>query len=56
LVQYIINEAWKNGLLSLPISEDFGQKYPILQYADETLFIMPADQIQMINLNNILTQ
>jgi retron-type reverse transcriptase len=30
LLQSIINDAWNRGILSLPIDDDFGQKYPIL--------------------------
>jgi hypothetical protein len=44
LLQSVINDAWSRGILNLPIDDDFGQKYPILQYADDTLMIMPADQ------------
>jgi hypothetical protein len=43
LLQSVINDAWNRGLINLPIDDDFGQKYPILQYADDTLMIMPAD-------------
>jgi hypothetical protein len=56
LLQYVINEAWQNGNLLLPIQESFGQKYHILQYADDTLLIMPTDPIQLSNLKTILLQ
>jgi hypothetical protein len=54
LLQIIINHAWENNIISLPINESFGQKYPILQYADDTLLIMPADPIQIIRLKLLL--
>jgi hypothetical protein len=54
LLQIIINHTWEKNLISLPINESFGQKYPILQYADDTLLIMPADPIQIIRLKLLL--
>jgi hypothetical protein len=54
LLQVVINDAWTRGLLNLVIDEDFGQKYPILQYADDTLMIMPVDLTQLLNLKEIL--
>jgi hypothetical protein len=43
LLQSTVNKAWQDGFIDLPIMDDFGQKYPIVQYADDTLMIMPAD-------------
>jgi len=54
LLQIVINKAWHDGLISLPLDHSYGQKYPILQYADDTLIIMPADHAQVLNLKNIL--
>jgi hypothetical protein len=54
LLQVVINDAWSRGGINLPIDEDFGQKYPILQYADDTLMIMPMDQTQLLHLKEIL--
>jgi hypothetical protein len=54
LLQYIINEASHNGYLELPLENDFGQKYPIIQYADDTLLIMLADLNQLLNLKDLL--
>jgi hypothetical protein len=54
LLQYIINEAWHNGYLELPFENNFGQKYPIIQYADDTLLIMLADLNQLLNLKGLL--
>jgi hypothetical protein len=48
LLQRAINKAWQNGYIDLPIKDDFGQKYPIVQYADDTLMIMPADNKPLI--------
>jgi hypothetical protein len=37
-----------------PISEDFGGDYPIVQYADDTLLIVPADARVLFNLKGLL--
>jgi hypothetical protein len=37
------------------MEEDLGQKYPILQYADDTLMIMPVEHNQFLCLKEILT-
>jgi hypothetical protein len=54
LLQAAVNFAWQQGDISLPLDESFGQKYPILQYADDTLLIMPADAVQLNRLKDIL--
>jgi retron-type reverse transcriptase len=54
LLQAIINDVWASGVLSLPIDDDFGQKFPIIQYADDTLMIMPADLYQIMALKEML--
>jgi hypothetical protein len=54
LLQAAVNDAWHRGLINLPVDNDFGQKYPIIQYADDTLMIMPADMDQLMQLKNIL--
>lgn len=41
-------------MISLPLDNSYGQKYPILQYVDDTLIIMPVDATQIGNLKNIL--
>jgi hypothetical protein len=50
LLQFVNNDAWSRGEINLPIEEDFGQKYPILQYADNSIMIMLADQTQLLHL------
>jgi hypothetical protein len=54
LLQAAVNDVWHRGLINIPIDNDFGQKYPIIQYADDTLMIMPADVGQVMHLKNIL--
>lgn len=54
LLQIAINKAWQDGILSTPLDNSYGQSYPILQYADDTLLIMPADMDEINSLKNIL--
>jgi hypothetical protein len=53
LLQYIINDLKDRGLLQLPIPIQ-QQDFPIVQYADDTLMIMPADSGQLIHLKEIM--
>lgn len=43
LLQSIINKAWREGVLRHPLCNDFEDFFPIIQYADDTLLILPAD-------------
>lgn len=52
--QTIVNKAWNLGVLNHPLSKDFGGDYPIVQYADDTLLIMPADARTLFNLKGLL--
>jgi hypothetical protein len=54
LLQALVNLAYQNGLLSLPIpaSSDF----PIIQYADDTIIVLPADPVQLSVFKDILDQ
>jgi hypothetical protein len=40
MLQYTIDETSYNDIINLAIPEGFGQKYPILQYADDIILIM----------------
>jgi retron-type reverse transcriptase len=42
LLQSIINKARRQDLLQLPLTENCGQDFLIVQYADDTLLIMEA--------------
>jgi hypothetical protein len=46
--------SWYNGLINLPIQDDFAQIYPIIQYADDTLLIMPAKFLELQQTKEIL--
>jgi hypothetical protein len=54
LLQSIVNRAWHIGVLKYPIGENFGGEYPIMQYADDTLLIIPADATALFNLKGLL--
>jgi hypothetical protein len=56
LLQSAINKAFRQGLLKAPFSPDFGADIPIIQYADDTLIIMPADTEQIRIMKEILEQ
>lgn len=53
LLQSIINYAHDSGILSQPIPQP-GAKFPIIQYADDTLIILPADQKEIFCLKGLL--
>ena len=55
LLQSIVNNAWSRGILKHPIDEPFGGDYPIVQYADDTLLILPADGRILFNLKCLLS-
>jgi hypothetical protein len=42
LLETIINRAFQLNLLKHPLSRDFGQSCSIVQYANDTLIILPA--------------
>jgi hypothetical protein len=54
LLQTIVNKAWQNGILKHPLSDSFGGDFPILQYADDTLLILPGDAKTLFNLKGLL--
>jgi hypothetical protein len=56
LPQAVINDAWRKGHINLPTGFDYGQQFPIIQYADDTLMIMLADVNQLSHLKGILEQ
>jgi hypothetical protein len=54
LLQTIVNKAWQNGILKHPLSDSFRGDFPILQYADDTLLILPGDARTLFNLKGLL--
>jgi hypothetical protein len=54
LLETVINKAWHNGTTVHPLSDDFGGDFPIIQYADDTLLILPGDNRTLLNLKGLL--
>jgi hypothetical protein len=52
LLQSIVNKAWMEGLLQLPIHVGYTQDFPIVQYVDGTLLIMETCPRQLKSLLN----
>jgi hypothetical protein len=50
LLQSAVNDLVAQGLLSLPIVTNEEEDFPIVQYADDTLLILPADKYQLLTL------
>ena len=53
LLQTLVNNMLRNGVLSLPI-ESHDPDFPIVQYADDTLLIVPAVNSQLLALKEML--
>lgn len=53
LLQSEIDAEAASGTFSHPLGPDFGGDYPIVQYDDDTLLIMPADARQLTSLKVI---
>jgi hypothetical protein len=54
LLQSIINKSYNMNLLKHPLNKDYGQDYPILQYADDTMIILPTDACQLFALKGLM--
>jgi hypothetical protein len=53
LLQSVVNDLMNQGIISRPIDTN-DPDFPIVQYADDTLLIMPADLSQLKALKNAL--
>lgn len=54
LLQSIFNEALANELILAPISYRSCAEFPIIQYADDTVLVMPACSAQLNQVKNLL--
>jgi hypothetical protein len=54
LLQTVVNAAHFEGHLQLPIEQPAGEDYPIIQYADDTLAVIPATTQQINTMKCIL--
>ena len=55
LLQSAINDAFRRGLIHFPSPSNGNMDYPIVQYADDTLLLMPACPRQAVIIKNILS-
>jgi len=53
LLQYVINDAYLSGHFTMPIPHATND-FPVVQYADDTILIMRADQGQIMYLKGLL--
>lgn len=44
ILQYVVNKALDIGIINLPLPQR-GGPFPIIQYADDTLLLMPANSM-----------
>lgn len=49
-----MNEVANRNINKHPLGSDFGSHYPIVQYVDDTLIIMPVDALQLFYLKGLL--
>ena len=53
LLQSVVNEMCSRNILTLPIPMT-SKDYPIIQYADDTLIVLPAIDSQLIAFKEML--
>jgi hypothetical protein len=53
LLEDVVNDLLHQGLISLPINTR-DPDFPIIQYANDTLLILPAEIDQVVALKNML--
>jgi len=53
LLQYVVNDAFHQGLFTLPMPQPTND-FPIIQYADDTILLLEADVNQLLHLKGIL--
>jgi hypothetical protein len=54
LLQSVINVEALLGNFNYPLGSEFGGDFLIVQYADDTLIVLPADPDQLIHLKEVL--
>jgi hypothetical protein len=53
-LQSIVNRAYILNLLKHPPGKDYGYDYPMLQYANDTIIILPAEAFQLFTFKGLL--
>ena len=56
LLQTAINKAFRDNILTAPIPPSNGMDYPVVQYADDTILVMPACVHQLLAMKEILNK
>lgn len=54
MLQSILNEAMNNNVISKPAASQPGTDFPVIQYVEDTVIIMPAYEAQIEQLHNLL--
>ena len=54
LIQAAVNDAFARRLIELPIPCNRDGDYPVVQYADDTILVMPACPDQAAHMKTIL--
>lgn len=54
LLQSMMNEAMANSLISSPIQHSTCPDFPVIQYADDTILLLPIEASQIQHIKNLL--
>jgi retron-type reverse transcriptase len=54
LIQYAINHEFQQGILAPPFPQNEDLPFPVVQYADDTIIVMPGEEQQLLILKDIL--
>lgn len=54
LLQSLVNKAWSEGHLTLPIQQSDSEDYRVIQYADDTILVLPAQSSQLQVIHQLL--
>lgn len=50
----MMNEAMQNSLIESPLKHTSCPDFPIIQYADDTVLVLPAGANQLLHIKNLL--
>lgn len=54
LLQSILNEAMRNKIISPPLHVNSCPDFPVIQYADDTIVVLPSKHMQLMQIKNLL--
>jgi hypothetical protein len=55
VLQSVINDAFRRNLLRASLSVNYNHDYPVVQYVDDTIVILPAQADQLAIMQGIVT-